>query len=125
MDVERRLRDRLGHNSMIFMIKAQARYAVQAIKAIRRRKLTFLDVRETGQRCISDRLQEDAALRLELGLPELLRGRRLQRHHVAVLYVPVLVADPSSGTRRLRAGGAGGYHVRAHPARCRPGCAPR
>src|SRR6185503_13489765 len=33
----------LGHNSMIFMIEAQARYALQAIQAIRRRKLRFLD----------------------------------------------------------------------------------
>jgi cation diffusion facilitator CzcD-associated flavoprotein CzcO len=40
----------LGHNSMIYMIEAQARYAVQGIRAIRDRKLRYLDVREDVQR---------------------------------------------------------------------------
>jgi cation diffusion facilitator CzcD-associated flavoprotein CzcO len=35
----------LGHNSMIFMIEAQARYAVQALSAMRRDRIAFLDVR--------------------------------------------------------------------------------
>jgi cation diffusion facilitator CzcD-associated flavoprotein CzcO len=35
----------LGHNSMIFMIEAQARYAVDAIQAIRKRGLSYIDVR--------------------------------------------------------------------------------
>jgi cation diffusion facilitator CzcD-associated flavoprotein CzcO len=35
----------LGHNSMIFMIEAQARYAVRAIRAMRRRGIAELDVR--------------------------------------------------------------------------------
>ena len=35
----------LGHNSMIFMIEAQARYAVRAILEMRRRGLAALDVR--------------------------------------------------------------------------------
>jgi cation diffusion facilitator CzcD-associated flavoprotein CzcO len=35
----------LGHNSMIFMIEAQARYAARAIEAIRTRELSFIDVR--------------------------------------------------------------------------------
>jgi len=47
----------LGHNSMIFMIEAQARYALQAIQAIRRRKLRFLDVREPVQRAFTERVQ--------------------------------------------------------------------
>jgi cation diffusion facilitator CzcD-associated flavoprotein CzcO len=34
----------LGHNSMIFMIEAQARYAVQAIRALRHNALASLDV---------------------------------------------------------------------------------
>jgi cation diffusion facilitator CzcD-associated flavoprotein CzcO len=37
----------LGHNSMIFMIEAQARYAVQAIRAMRMRALAALDVKPT------------------------------------------------------------------------------
>jgi hypothetical protein len=37
----------LGHNSMIFMIEAQARYAVQAICAMRTRSLAALDVKPT------------------------------------------------------------------------------
>lgn len=35
----------LGHNSMIFMIEAQARYAVAAIRTLRRNALASLDVR--------------------------------------------------------------------------------
>ncbi len=35
----------LGHNSMIFMIEAQARYAVQALAAMRRDQLAYVDVR--------------------------------------------------------------------------------
>jgi cation diffusion facilitator CzcD-associated flavoprotein CzcO len=34
----------LGHNSMIFMIEAQARYAANAIRELRERKLAFIDV---------------------------------------------------------------------------------
>src|SRR5581483_10500747 len=48
----------LGHNSMIFMIEAQARYAVQAIQALRRRNLLFLEVRERVQRRFEARVQE-------------------------------------------------------------------
>jgi cation diffusion facilitator CzcD-associated flavoprotein CzcO len=34
----------LGHNSMIFMIEAQARYAASAVRALRDQKLAFIDV---------------------------------------------------------------------------------
>jgi len=47
----------LGHNSMIFMIEAQARYAAQAIRALRDRKLRFIDVLASRQRAFTDRLQ--------------------------------------------------------------------
>jgi cation diffusion facilitator CzcD-associated flavoprotein CzcO len=47
----------LGHNSMVFMIEAQARYALQAIQAIRGRKLRYLDVREPVQRAFLGRVQ--------------------------------------------------------------------
>ncbi len=40
----------LGHNSMIFMIEAQARYATRAIEALRERDLAFLDVRPEAER---------------------------------------------------------------------------
>jgi len=46
----------LGHNSMIFMIEAQARYAVQAICAIRDRSLRYLDVRADVQRAFTAEL---------------------------------------------------------------------
>ena len=39
----------LGHNSMIFMIEAQARYAMQAVQAIRDNNLTALAVRPAVQ----------------------------------------------------------------------------
>ncbi len=39
----------LGHNSMIFMIEAQARYAVQAIAKLRAAKLSSIDVRPEVQ----------------------------------------------------------------------------
>lgn len=40
----------LGHNSMIFMIEAQARYALQGIEALRSRGLRSLEVRQDVQR---------------------------------------------------------------------------
>ena len=39
------------------MIEAQARYALQAIQAIRRRRLRLLDVREPVQRAFTERVQ--------------------------------------------------------------------
>jgi cation diffusion facilitator CzcD-associated flavoprotein CzcO len=39
----------LGHNSMIFMIEAQTRYAVQAIQALEQKHLAYLDVRPDVQ----------------------------------------------------------------------------
>lgn len=51
----------LGHNSMIFMIEAQARYAVQAIERLRSDRLRFLDVRAPVQEA------EHARVRAALG----------------------------------------------------------
>ncbi|MCB1674099.1 MAG: 4-hydroxyacetophenone monooxygenase, partial [Pseudomonadales bacterium] len=39
----------LGHNSMVFMIEAQARYVVKCIEALRDKQLTYMDVREEAQ----------------------------------------------------------------------------
>lgn len=47
----------LGHNSMIFMIEAQARYALQAIVALRAGKLSTLSVREDVQSAFNKDLQ--------------------------------------------------------------------
>jgi cation diffusion facilitator CzcD-associated flavoprotein CzcO len=47
----------LGHNSMIFMIEAQARYALQAIQALRNGNLAFLDVCESVQKEFNQRVQ--------------------------------------------------------------------
>jgi cation diffusion facilitator CzcD-associated flavoprotein CzcO len=47
----------LGHNSMIFMIEAQARYAVQGIRALRERGLRSLDVRPDVQDAFFRELQ--------------------------------------------------------------------
>jgi cation diffusion facilitator CzcD-associated flavoprotein CzcO len=47
----------LGHNSMIFMIEAQARHALQAIQTLRAKKLAFLDVRAPAQSRFTDALQ--------------------------------------------------------------------
>jgi len=47
----------LGHNSMIFMIEAQARYAVQAIQALREKQIRILDVLASAQRAFTDRVQ--------------------------------------------------------------------
>lgn len=47
----------LGHNSMVFMIEAQARYAVQAIEALRERDLAYMDVRVPVQRAFNERIQ--------------------------------------------------------------------
>jgi len=51
----------LGHNSMIFMIEAQARYAVQAIRTLRQRRLASIEVRPAVQ----DAFQAELARRLE------------------------------------------------------------
>lgn len=47
----------LGHNSMIFMIEAQARYAAQCVAALRSRRLRALDVRPEVQAAYNDALQ--------------------------------------------------------------------
>jgi cation diffusion facilitator CzcD-associated flavoprotein CzcO len=46
----------LGHNSMVFMIEAQARYIVQSIRAMRRRGLVSMDVRAEVQDAFRDEL---------------------------------------------------------------------
>jgi cation diffusion facilitator CzcD-associated flavoprotein CzcO len=46
----------LGHNSMIFMIEAQARYARTAIETLRDRGLAYLDVRPDVERAFRDEL---------------------------------------------------------------------
>ncbi len=51
----------LGHNSMVFMIEAQARYAVQCIKALRERRLVSLDVRNEVQGAFNAVLREKLA----------------------------------------------------------------
>ncbi|MDQ3037418.1 MAG: NAD(P)/FAD-dependent oxidoreductase [Myxococcota bacterium] len=51
----------LGHNSMVFMIEAQARYAAQCIEALRARRLRTLDVRAGVQAEFNERLQHDLA----------------------------------------------------------------
>lgn len=47
----------LGHNSMIFMIEAQARYALQCILALKARGLRSLDVRPEVQTAFTTELQ--------------------------------------------------------------------
>jgi cation diffusion facilitator CzcD-associated flavoprotein CzcO len=51
----------LGHNSMIFMIEAQARYAVQCIQALRDKRLVALDVRPEVQASFNGELQAKLA----------------------------------------------------------------
>jgi cation diffusion facilitator CzcD-associated flavoprotein CzcO len=46
----------LGHNSMIFMIEAQARYARTAIETLRDRALAYLDVRPEVEQRFRDEL---------------------------------------------------------------------
>jgi cation diffusion facilitator CzcD-associated flavoprotein CzcO len=47
----------LGHNSMVFMIEAQARYALQGIRTLRDRDLAFMDVYAPVQRAFNERIQ--------------------------------------------------------------------
>ncbi len=51
----------LGHNSMIFMIEAQARYAVAAILAMQRKRLASLEVRPEVERAFGARLAKRLA----------------------------------------------------------------
>jgi cation diffusion facilitator CzcD-associated flavoprotein CzcO len=46
----------LGHNSMIFMIEAQARYAANAIAELRRNQLAFIDVLPSAERAFRSEL---------------------------------------------------------------------
>jgi cation diffusion facilitator CzcD-associated flavoprotein CzcO len=48
----------LGHNSMIFMIEAQARYALQAIQTLREGKLRAIEVRASVQADFNNVLRE-------------------------------------------------------------------
>ena len=52
----------LGHNSMVFMIEAQAQYIVQCIQTLQNRSLAYLDVKESAQaeycRDLQERLQK-------------------------------------------------------------------
>jgi cation diffusion facilitator CzcD-associated flavoprotein CzcO len=46
----------LGHNSMVFMIEAQARYAARAVEAIQARELSFIDVRAEAEQAFRQEL---------------------------------------------------------------------
>lgn len=47
----------LGHNSMVYMIESQVRYAMQYVQHLRMRKLAYLDVRPEIQQRYNDKLQ--------------------------------------------------------------------
>ncbi len=47
----------LGHNSIIFMIEAQVRYIIDAMRELRRRGADWLDVKPEAQRNFNERLQ--------------------------------------------------------------------
>jgi cation diffusion facilitator CzcD-associated flavoprotein CzcO len=51
----------LGHNSMIFMIEAQARYAAQSIASLARSGVAFMDVRADAQQAFTDELERKNA----------------------------------------------------------------
>ncbi|HEY8518405.1 MAG TPA: NAD(P)/FAD-dependent oxidoreductase [Candidatus Binatia bacterium] len=51
----------LGHNSMVFMIEAQARWALQAIQKLRRDDLAYMDVDPKVQRAFNERIQAKLA----------------------------------------------------------------
>lgn len=51
----------LGHNSMIFMIEAQVRYAVSALVEMQRRGLASIDVRPDAERAFRDELAHKLA----------------------------------------------------------------
>jgi cation diffusion facilitator CzcD-associated flavoprotein CzcO len=47
----------LGHNSLVFMIEAQVRYALQCIQTLEREALDYLDVLPERQRAFNERLR--------------------------------------------------------------------
>ncbi len=47
----------LGHSSMVFMIEAQVRYVLQAIRLLRRRGASYVEVREEAQQRFVDGVQ--------------------------------------------------------------------
>ena len=50
----------LGHNSIIFMIEAQARYISRAVRELRDDHLTWLDVRDDVMDLYNTRIQHNA-----------------------------------------------------------------
>lgn len=48
----------LGHNSIIFMIEAQAKYIINCMKAIEQRESNYMDVKRHVQKNFNDELQE-------------------------------------------------------------------
>lgn len=51
----------LGHNSIIFMIECQTRYIVEAIRALEREDLAYLDVTPAAMQAYNDRIQAELA----------------------------------------------------------------
>src|SRR5438552_3307187 len=51
----------LGHNSIIFMLECQTRYIVEAIETLRRRGLTYLDVRPEAMAAYNARIERELA----------------------------------------------------------------
>ena len=70
----------LGHNSMIFMIEAQARYAVQALEAMRARAArVHRRAPEVEAKFRSELAREDEGHRVDDRLPELVPDARTAR----------------------------------------------
>jgi cation diffusion facilitator CzcD-associated flavoprotein CzcO len=48
----------LGHNSIVYMIESQVHYVLEAIRTMRSRSLSYVDVKPEAQTAFNDRIQE-------------------------------------------------------------------
>ena len=92
----------LGHNSMIFMIEAQARYAAQAHRGdARRSALASIDVRPEVERALPRRARaQDEEHRVDDRLPELVPDARRRGVPVAAQRRSTTGGGPAASTSR-------------------------
>ena len=48
----------LGHNSIVYMIESQVHYVLEAIRTMRSRSLSYVDVKPEAQAAFNGRIQE-------------------------------------------------------------------
>jgi len=93
----------LGHNSVVLMIEAQARYAMNCLKLMKRRKQRVIEVRADPKAICRRDLSPHGRHRLAIRrLPQLVSGSKHRRNHHPVARVRDLLLAPHSLGLSLR-----------------------